>query len=79
MDAATLNWPGLDHRVVVTVSADLTALVWDAFDSSQGLADFDGHTSQLFEVARLDWPGLDHPVIVTTSADRTARIWIPPP
>ena len=75
--AATLDWPGLDHQVIVTTSWDGTARVWDPHDPGRELARFDGHTEFVAGVAMLDWPGRDHPVIVTTSEDRTARVWDP--
>ena len=74
---AALDWPGLDHPVIVTASGDRTARVWDPRDPGRELARFDGHTGGVWGVAALDWPGLDHPVIVTTSEDGTARVWDP--
>ena len=74
---AALDWPGLDHPVVVTSSNDGTARVWDPRDPGRELARFDGHTDEVNGVAALDWPGLDHPVVVTTSNDGTARVWDP--
>ena len=74
---AALEWPGLDHPVIVTTSGDGTARVWDPPDPDQELARFDGHTDWVMGVATLVWPGLDHPVIVTTSGDGTARVWDP--
>ena len=68
---AALEWPGLDHPVIVTTSSDGTARVWDPRDPGRELARFDGHTGGVWGVAALEWPGLDHPVIVTTS--RTGR------
>ena len=41
---AALEWPGLDHPVIVTTSADGTARVWDPRDPGRELARFDGHT-----------------------------------
>ncbi len=72
-----LSWPGLDHPVVVTVSRDGTARVWDPRDPDRELARFDGHTEWVQGVAALSWPGLDHPVVVTVSRDGTARVWDP--
>jgi len=74
---AALEWPGLDHPVVVTGSFDGTARVWDPRDPGRELARFDGHTGAVWGVAALEWPGLDHPVVVTGSADGTARVWDP--
>ena len=75
--AAQLDWPGLDHPVVVTASRDGTARVWDPLDPGRELARFDGHTRIVWAAAQLDWPGLDHPVVVTASGDGTARVWDP--
>jgi len=76
--AAVLEWPGLDHLVIVTTSWDGTARVWDPGESGRELARFDGHTpDSVSGVAVLEWPGVDHPVIVTTSGDGTARVWDP--
>jgi hypothetical protein len=75
MKVATLDWPGLDHRAVVTASRDVR--VWDPRHPDRELARFDGHTGQVLDVAALAWPGLDHPVIVTASLDGTARVWDP--
>ena len=77
MGAAVLDWPGLDHQVIVTTSADETARVWDPRDPGRELARFEGHTGRVWGAMPLDWPGLDHQVIVTTSADGTARVWDP--
>ncbi len=74
---AAVEWPGLDHPVIVTTSNDRTARVWDPRDPTRELARFDGHTDDVWGVAAVEWPGLDHPVIVTTSDDRTARVWDP--
>ena len=41
---AALEWPGLDHPVIVTTSSDGTARVWDPRDPGRELARFDGHT-----------------------------------
>jgi WD40 repeat protein len=73
----TLEWPGLDHPVVVTASVDGSARVWDPQRPDRCLARFDGHTHWVVGVATLDWPGIDHAVVVTTSADNTARVWDP--
>ena len=77
LGVAALGWPGLDHPVIVTASADGTARVWDPHGPGQELARFDGHTGAVQGVTPLGWPGLDHPVIVTASADGTARVWDP--
>ena len=74
---AVLAWPGQDHPVVVTTSADKTARVWDPLDPDRELAKFDRHTGGVVGVAPVDWPGLDHPLIITGSMDGTARIWDP--
>ena len=74
---AVVEWPGLDHPVIVTTSRDGTARVWDPLDPGRELARFDGHTDSVQAVAVVEWPGLDHPVIVTTSRDGTARVWDP--
>ena len=74
---AALDWPGLDHPVIATASADGTARVWDPRDPTRELARFDGHTNGVMAVAALDWPGLDHPVIASASADGTALVWDP--
>jgi WD40 repeat protein len=74
---AALEWPGLNHQVIVTTSADGTARVWDPRQPRRELARFDRHTDAVFGVAALEWPGLNHQVIVTTSLDRTARVWDP--
>ena len=42
---AALDWPGLDHPVIVTTSNDGTARVWDPARPRPELARFDGHTS----------------------------------
>jgi hypothetical protein len=76
LDVAVLEWPGRDHPVIVTCSADRTARVWDPADPGRELARFDGHTDAVFGVAVLEWPGRDHPVIVTCSGG-TARVWDP--
>jgi WD40 repeat protein len=73
----SLDWPGLDHPVVVTASFDETARVWDPQDPATELARFDAHTNRVRGVISMDWPGVGHPVVVTTSADGTARVWDP--
>ena len=77
MGVAALEWPGLDHPVVVTSSADGTARVWDPRDPGRELARLGRHAGAVWGVAVLDWPGLDHPVVVTTSDDGTAKVWDP--
>jgi WD40 repeat protein len=78
MAAAVLDWPGLDHQVIVTTSSDQTARVWDPRQPRRELARINNRTGAGFwGVAALDWPGLDHQVIVTTSIDRAARVWDP--
>ena len=74
---AVLDWPGLDHQVIVSASGDGTARVWDPLDLGRELARFDRHTDEVRGVAVLDWPGLDHQVIVSASGDGTARVWDP--
>ena len=74
---AALEWPGLDHPVVVTASRTGLPGCGIPVDPGRELARFDGHTGNVIGVAALQWPGLDHPVIVTTSVDRTARVWDP--
>ena len=53
---AVLEWPGLDHPVIVTASQDGTARVWDPRDPGQELARFDGHTATCNEGWRC-WSG----------------------
>jgi WD40 repeat protein len=72
-----LDWPGLDHPVVITGSLGGTAWVWDPRRPDAELARFDGHTDGITGVASVVWPGLRHPVVVTTSYDGTARVWDP--
>ncbi len=40
---AALGWPGLDHPLAVTASADGTARVWNPREPDRELARFDGH------------------------------------
>ena len=47
MGVAALEWPGLDHPVIVTTSDDGTARVWDPRDPGRELARFDGHTGSV--------------------------------
>ena len=70
-----LEWPGLDHPVIVTASNDGTARVWDPHDPGRKAVRNDGLAGGVWGVAVLEWPGLDHPVIVTASVDGTARVW----
>jgi hypothetical protein len=77
MGIAGLDWPGFNHRLVVSTSADGTARVWDPQRPEAEFARFDRHTGWVVAVAGLDWPGLDHPVVVTGSRDGTARVWDP--
>jgi WD40 repeat protein len=72
-----LDWPGLNHQVVVTTSLDGTSRVWDPRDPGQELARFDGHADEVREAAALGWPGLNHQVVVTASSDGTALVWDP--
>ena len=75
---AALDWPGLDHPVIVTASAVtgprgcgirvIPAGNWPASTATPAPSN---------AVAALDWPGLDHPVIVTAGSDGTARVWDP--
>ena len=74
---ASLEWPGRDYPVIVTVSRDETARVWDPRDPDRELARFDGHTDWVMGVATLPWRGLDYKMIVTVSRDGTARVWDP--
>ena len=76
---AVLEWPGLDHPVIVTTAPAtgrpgcgiraIPAASWPASTATP---------ADVFGVAVLEWPGRDHPVIVTCSAqDGTARVWDP--
>ena len=58
---AALDWPGLDHQVIVTASDDGTARVWDPRDPGRELARFDGHTGAVRGVAALDVAGPGSP------------------
>lgn len=63
-------------ELVVSVSADATALVWDPFDPLvPPLMEFDQHTAAINGVTELIW--LSEPKIITASSDGTARIWDP--
>lgn len=67
---------GKEGPLVVTVSADATALVWDPFDPLvPPLMEFDRHTAAINGVTALMWNG--QPMVITVSSDGTARIWDP--